>query len=86
MEDLGTSVLSLPRIPSTLFPRIGISHGRLRDFGSELTIGTSHGGLCRGLIFGDYRCIPITPSHFTGSTFFCFTETETELLLKICFA
>ena len=37
-SHLLTSVLSLPRIPLT--PRIGTSHGRLRDFGSELNKNT----------------------------------------------
>ena len=48
MEDSGTLVLSLPRIPNP--HRIGTYHGGLWDFGSELMknnphrIGNSHGG------------------------------------------
>ena len=38
MEDSGTLVLSLPTI--LLIHRIGISHGGLRDFGSELAKNT----------------------------------------------
>ena len=43
MEDLNTSVLSSSRIHP---PRIGSSHGGLRDFGSELPRKDREGDWC----------------------------------------
>ena len=67
MKDLGTLVLSLPRIPS---PRIGTANEGPRNFGSKLTklrIGTSHEGLRD---FG---------SEFTKNTL----PPELELLMEV---
>ena len=56
MENLGTSVLSSPRIHPP--HRIGTSHGSLRNFSSELTKNNpspirSYRELCMGLVCGD---------------------------------
>ena len=60
MEDLGTSVPSLPRIP--LFPQLELL---MKDYEFLAYQGyppppheTSQGALCRELVCGDYRCIP----------------------------
>ena len=70
MKDFGPELLK-----NTPSPRIG-TRGRLRDFSSELPptiIETSHRGLCKGLVCGDYRCTPPpTPHSPILSRYICF--------------